>query len=255
MINSLIDTHVHLEMKQFDTDRGAVVARARQAGVGMITVGIDLESSACAVQLANEYGICAAVGIHPHEARRYSADLNRGLARLEELAQDGRVVALGEMGLDYYRDYSPREDQLKLFRSQLQLAKRLGKPVVVHDRQADEDILATLKEVGVRGVVHSFSSPMEVAEEFLKLDLRLGFSGPLTFPKAGQRYVVRRIPLERILVETDAPFLTPTPHRGRRNEPSYVRYVAQAVAELKGASLDDVAERTTRNAEELFGLG
>lgn len=254
MTSSLIDTHVHLEMEQFEPDRGAVVARAGAAGIGIITVGIDLESSARAVELADEYGIYAAVGVHPHEARRYSADVEGALARVEELAQDRRVVALGEMGLDYYRHYSPHEDQLRLFQAQLDLAAELDKPVIVHDRQADEELLKVLRGAGARGVVHSFSSDLEVAEELLELGFYLGFSGPITFPKARQRYVIKKIPLERVLLETDAPFLTPAPHRGRRNEPGYLRYIARAVAELEGLTLERVAEETTRNAAALFGL-
>jgi TatD DNase family protein len=163
-------------------------------------------------------------------------------------------VALGEIGLDYYRNYSPREDQLRVFHAQLELAARLDKPVIVHDRQADEDILAGLGRAGVRGVVHSFSSGLEVAQGLLGLGLYLGFSGPVTFPKARQQYVVKHVPLERLLLETDAPFLTPLPHRGKRNEPSYLRYIARAVAKLTGLALEKVAEQTTRNAIALFAL-
>lgn len=250
----MIDTHLHLEMREFDPDRGAVVARAKAAGIGLITVGIDLESSARAVALAEEHKIYAAVGVHPHEAKRYAADLEGMLARLEELARAERVVALGEMGLDYYRNYSPREEQLRVFRAQLELAAKLDKPVIVHDRQADEDILAILREAGVPGVVHSFSSGLEVAEALLGLGLYLGFSGPVTFPKARQQYVIKRVPLERLLLETDAPFLTPAPHRGKRNEPAYLRYIARAVAELKRVAVDEVGRQTTANAGELFRL-
>ncbi len=256
----LIDTHVHLEMEQFEPDREAVIARAKAAGIGLIiTVGIDLCSSARAVELANEHKIYAAVGIHPHEAKRYSTDLEGALKRLEELARAERVVALGEMGLDYYRNLSPRADQLRLFRAQLELAAKLAKPVIVHDRQADEAILAVLEGAGaggarVRGVVHSFSSSLEVAEALLGLGLYLGFSGPVTFPRARQRYVLKRVPLERILLETDAPFLTPLPHRGKRNEPLYVRYIARAIAELRGIAEEEVGQQTTANARELFKI-
>jgi TatD DNase family protein len=252
--NRLIDTHAHLDLPQFDRDRVAVVARAREEGIGVITVGIDLESSRKAIRLAKGYKIYAAVGIHPHEAKRYSRDLDEALKELEELAEAERVVAIGEIGLDYYRNLSPREDQVRLFQAQLELAERMDKPVVVHDREADEEVLAILRGAGARGVVHSFSSPLRVAEEFLELGLYLGFSGPVTFPKAPQRAAVREIPLERILVETDAPYLTPVPHRGKRNEPVYVRYVAQAVAELKGIAVKDVEKQTTENAKKLFNI-
>ncbi|MFQ6116666.1 MAG: TatD family hydrolase [Candidatus Bipolaricaulia bacterium] len=248
----LIDTHAHLDLPQFDRDRVRVIARAREEGIQVITVGIDLGSSGKAVRLAKGYKIHAAVGIHPHEAKRYAGDLEGTLAKLEELARAERVVAIGEIGLDYYRDLSPREAQLRIFRAQLELAERLGLPVIVHDREADEDSLAVLRETDVQGVVHSFSSPLKVAEELLRLGLYLGFSGPVTFHGAPQRAVVARVPLERTLVETDAPYLTPVPYRGRRNEPRYVRYVAQAIAELRGLAEEEVAERTTENAEKLF---
>jgi len=251
--NRLIDTHAHLDLPQFDRDRVRVIARARREGIGIITVGIDLESSRKAVRLAKGYKVYAAVGIHPHEAKRYSKDLDEALRKLEELTEAERVVAIGETGLDYYRNLSPRQDQVKLFQAQLELAERLDLPVIVHDREADREILAILREARVRGVVHSFSSPLEVAERLLEQGFYLGFSGPVTFPKAPQREVVREVPLERILVETDAPYLTPVPHRGRRNEPAYVRYVAQAIAELRGLAEEKVARQTTENAGRLFG--
>jgi TatD DNase family protein len=248
----LIDTHAHLDLPQFDRDRAAMIARAREEGIGIITVGIDLESSQRAVRLARGYKIWAAVGIHPHEAKGHVEDLEGTLAVLEELAQEERVVAIGEIGLDYYRNLSPKEGQLQVFRAQLELARRLDLPVIVHDREADEDVLPILKEAGARGVVHSFSSPLKVAEELLASGLYLGFSGPVTFPGAAQREVVAQVPLERVLVETDAPYLTPVPYRGRRNEPRYVRYVAQAIAELKGIAVDEVEKQTTKNARRLF---
>ena len=252
-VNRLIDTHAHLDLPQFERDRARVVARAREAGIGMITVGIDLESSRRAVRLAKGYKIYAAVGVHPHEAERYRGSLERTLKELEELARAERVVALGEIGLDYYRNLSPREAQVEVFRAQLRLAERLDLPVVVHDREADEDILAILREADVPGVVHSFSSTLEVAEELIELGFYLGFSGPVTFPRAPQREVVTQVQMERILVETDAPYLTPVPYRGRRNEPAYVRHVARAIAALRGLPEEEVARQTTENAGRLFG--
>lgn len=251
----LVDTHAHLDMPQFEPDRAEVIARAREQGVQIITVGIELESSRRAVALAEEFGLYAAVGVHPHEARRYADDLEGMCAELRALAAHERVVALGEMGLDFYRNYSPREAQLRVLRAQLELARELGKPVILHDRKADEELLAMLEGYRPQGVVHSFSSSPAAAERFLKLGLYLGLSGPLTFRRARQRELaIVGVPLERALVETDAPFLTPVPHRGRRNEPAYVRHVAQALAELHRCSFAEVCRVTTANAGRLFGL-
>lgn len=249
----LIDTHAHLEMAQFEPDRAEVIARAKGQGIQVITVGIDLGSSREAIALAEEFDLYAAVGVHPHEARRYP-DLEGLKAELRELAAHPRVVALGEMGLDFYRNYSPREAQLKVLKAQLELAQELKKPVILHDRKADEELLKLLEEYRPQGVVHSFSSSLEVAERLLELGLYLGFSGPLTFPRARQRAVAAAVSLERILLETDAPFLTPAPHRGKRNEPAYVHHVAEALAALQQRSLDEVCQVTTANAVRLFRL-
>ena len=252
----LIDTHAHLDMPQFDPDRAEVIARAHEQGVQVITVGIDLESSRRAVALAEEFGLYAAVGVHPHEARRYAGDLEGLKEELRALAAHERVVALGELGLDFYRNYSPREAQLQVLKAQLELARELKRPVILHDRKADEELLALLEgyRPRLRGVVHSFSSSPDIAGRFLELGLYLGLSGPLTFGRARQRRLIPGVPLERTLVETDAPFLTPVPHRGRRNEPAYVRYVAQALAELHRRPLSEVCRVTTENAIRLFGL-
>jgi TatD DNase family protein len=261
----LIDTHCHLDHPQFDADREAVIARARQAGVmRMITIGTGLLSSREAVALAECFeGVYAAVGIHPHEAKDCD---DTALAELEQLAQHPKVVAIGEIGLDFYRDWSPREAQAWAFEAQLALATRLGLPVIIHDRDAHEAVLETLRRwttgdgVGAqfiapahRGVLHSFSGGTAVAEAALAPGFCLGFTGPVTFPKANElREVVAAVPLERILVETDAPFLTPQANRGRRNEPAYVRFVAEGVAGVKGLSFEAVAAQTTANAEALF---
>ncbi len=250
----LIDTHAHLEMPQFEPDRVEVIARAREEGIGIITVGIDLETSKRAIALAEEFQLYAAVGVHPHEARYHFHDLKRLQTELRELAAHPRAVALGEMGLDFYRNYSPREAQLGVLQAQLELAQELDKPVILHDREADEELLKLLEEYRPRGVVHSFSSSKAVAERLLALGLYLGFSGPVTFPEARQRRVAAEVPLERTLIETDAPFLTPVPHRGKRNEPAYVRYVAEALAELHRCPLDEVHRITTENAVRLFKL-
>lgn len=252
----LIDTHVHLDSKRFDPDRGEVIQRALEAGIQMITVGTDIASSEAAIKIAQEYGIYAAVGIHPHEAHRFVHDdkLDRGvLAQLETLLQQERVVAVGEIGLDYFKNYSPREAQLIALREQLALAERFDKPVVIHNREAEGDLIEVLRGFEVGGVVHSFTGAL--AHEILNLGLYLGVNGIVTFPNSGGlREAVRVIPKDRLLLETDAPFLAPAPYRGKRNEPLYVRHVAERVAKLRGLSLEELTEATTRNALRLFRL-
>ncbi|MER3457785.1 MAG: hydrolase TatD [Chloroflexota bacterium] len=249
----LVDTHCHLDHPRFDADIGAVIARAHEAGVlRMVTIGTGLPSSRAAVALAERYaGVYAAVGVHPHEAKDWDAAT---LAELEQLARHPKVVAIGEIGLDFYRDWSPRQAQARAFEAQLALAQQLGLPVIIHDREAHEAVLATLRAYApVRGVLHSFSGDAQVAEAALALGLYLGISGSVTFPKADAlRQVVALAPLERLLIETDAPYLTPQAHRGRRNEPAYVRYVAEEAAAVKGFPLEVVAAQTTANAEALF---
>ena len=230
-----------------------MIARAQEQGIQVITIGIDLDSSRRAIALAEEFGLYAAVGVHPHEARHYP-DFKGLKAELRELATHPRAVALGEMGLDFYRNYSPREAQLEVLKGQLELAQELRKPVILHNREADEELLAILEEYRPQGVMHSFSGSLALAERLLELGLYLGFSGPVTFPKARQRAVAAAVPLERVLVETDAPFLTPAPHRGKRNEPAYVRYVAEALAALQHRTLDEICQATTENAIRLFRL-
>ncbi|MFQ6110916.1 MAG: YchF/TatD family DNA exonuclease, partial [Nitrospinota bacterium] len=254
----LFDSHVHLEMGQFERDREAVVARAQAAGVEYIlTVGSSLPSSRRAIEIARHHpGVFAAVGVHPHESKTMG---KRTAGHLSRLAKSKKVVAVGEIGLDYYRNYSPRDLQQHRFREQLGLARTLTLPVIVHNRAAERDILSILREENaweIRGVIHCFSGEYELAKEFLDLGFFISLAGPLTFEKsAGLRDAVKRIPLEALLLETDAPYLAPHPHRGRRNEPAYLRHTAQSLAELKGLSLEDVARVTTLNARVLLGLG
>jgi TatD DNase family protein len=270
----LIDSHCHLDQPHFDADRKAVVARAAAGGVTrLINPGVDLPSSRVAVVLAQQYeGIFAAVGVHPHDAKTLDA---AALAELKALTQSYRNVAIGEIGLDYYRNLSPRIVQRRAFEAQLDLAAELGLPVIVHDRDAHADILAMLSSwsssLDARrpmlksraGVLHSFSGDVALAERALALGFYIGISGPVTYPgltaRAGKsahqvREVVRAVPLERLLIETDAPYLTPQPHRGQRNEPAYARFVAQAVAEARELTLEQVAAQTSANAVALFGL-
>ena len=250
-----MDTHAHLDDKAFDKDRAAVISRCAALSLGIVTIGSSVTSSCAAVRLAGRHrGIWATVGIHPHNAS--SLD-EAALRELERLAKDERVVGIGEIGLDYYRDLSPRPCQRDAFRAQLALAVRLDLPVCIHNRESTDDMLSILRDAEtIRGVVHSFLGDGELANEFLGLGLHLGIGGPLTFPKNGiLRDAVRAVPLDRIVLETDCPYLTPVPYRGRRNEPPYVTYVAETIAELKGIDPDDIAATTTKNALRLFGVG
>jgi TatD DNase family protein len=246
-------------LPQFDADREAVIARAAENGIThIINPGVDVPSSRAAVELARQHkSFYAAVGVHPHDAKTLGTD---GLGHLKSLAQSGKVVAIGEIGLDYYRNLSPRDVQRRAFQAQLELATDLGLPVIVHDREAHDDVLAILKDWRVQwsrtvGVLHSFSGDVALAESVLALGFYIGVSGPVTYRNADRlREVVRAAPLERLLIETDAPYLAPHPHRGQRNEPGYVRLVAQAIAEIKHLSREQVTTQTGVNACVLFGL-
>ncbi|MBI5490624.1 MAG: YchF/TatD family DNA exonuclease [Deltaproteobacteria bacterium] len=256
----LFDAHAHLDFDDFSGETDAVLARARAAGlVGIVTVGAGrgLDGQDAAVALAARHpDVWATVGIHPHDARQ--AD-ETALARIRELAARPRVVAIGEIGLDYHYDHSPRPQQRQAFAAQLRLARELRLPIVVHTREAEDDTLAVLVDEGaaeVGGLLHCFSGGERLARAALSLGLHFSFSGVLTFPKAdGLRDVARRVvPIERSLVETDAPFLAPVPLRGKRCEPAWVVHTAAKLAEVHGLSLEDVARITTRNARRLYRL-
>lgn len=251
----LIDTHAHVDMGHYDDDREEVVERAKNEGTGFINMGLNIDSSKKSVSLAETNdGVYAGVGFHPHEASRFGSSDPK---RLRKLSRSDSVVAIGEIGLDYYRDNSPRKDQREAFRTQLDLACELGLPVSVHNRSSTEDLLRLLKEGDEvpQGVSHSFFGDYELGMEFIDLGFYLGLSGPLTFSGEKElKEAVKRFPLDRLVLETDCPFLTPVPHRGERNEPSYVSHVAKEVAKIKGISEEEVAERTTENAMRLFDL-
>jgi TatD DNase family protein len=255
----LIDSHCHLEEERFTTDRDAVISRAVEAHVTrMITIGASggMQANDDAIAVAERHAaVFATVGVHPHEASIVDAD---ALARLEGLARHPRVVAVGETGLDYYYDNSPRAAQREAFRSFVALARRLSLPLVVHLREADTDALAVLRDekaAEVGGVIHCFSSDRAAAQAFLDLEFDISFSGIVTFKKADElRAVAAMVPADRFMVETDAPYLAPVPFRGRRNEPAYVVSTAAAVAEARRQSLGDVAALTTANAERRFRL-
>jgi len=252
---TLIDTHAHLDSSDYNADRAAVIARAFTASIGVITVGVDLPSSEAAVTLAKRHRfIWAGVGVHPHEAKTFDGKGRKGL---EELTKNEKVVAIGEIGLDYYRDLSPRKAQRHAFREQLTLARRVKLPVIIHNRESTNDLLGILNDLSspYRGVIHSFLGDASLAKEFLALGFHLGIGGPVTFKQNETlREAVKEIPLERILVETDSPYLTPLPHRGKRNEPAYVRYVAETVARIKEIPVGEVEKQTTKNAIDLFSL-
>ncbi len=251
------DTHAHLDLDPLCRGEEAVVRRAREAGVSrIVTVGIDPESSERAVAIAHRHGgVFASVGIHPHDAKDCSGE---ALGRIEELSRCDQVVAIGETGLDFYRDRSPRDAQRAAFREQIRLARRTGLPVVVHDRDAHAECLAILKEEKageVGGIFHCFSGDLAMAREAVRMNFLVSVPGAITY-RGAERQVeaVRGIPLDHLLIETDCPFLAPVPHRGKTNEPSFVPLVAEAVARIRGLSPEDVGRVTTRNALRLFRI-
>ena len=253
----LIDTHCHLGDPAFDPDRDAVLERARGAGVGhVVVVGTTVEDSERVLSLARARpGLSATAGVHPHEAKMWSP---AAAARLKALLALPEVVAVGETGLDYHYDHSPRDAQRRAFEAQLALGAELGKPVVVHARESDEDLAALVREWGERVpalVLHSFSAGPSVFDAGLQVGAYFSFSGMVTFRSWKQTGCVSACPADRLLVETDAPYLAPVPHRGRRNEPAFVREVAQALAGARGEPYDAVVRQTTANARRVFGAG
>jgi TatD DNase family protein len=256
-VTALVDTHAHLHDAAFDDDRAAVLARARAAGVGaFLTIGTDVPTSEAAVALAGaEPDVYAAVGIHPHDAATATP---AALARIAELARVPKVVAVGELGLDYYRDLSPRDAQRAALVAQLRLARAVGKPVLLHCREAHADLLevcAAEAVTGGGGILHCFSGDLAVARRGLELGLFISIAGPVTYPSARRlAEVVRALPLDRLVVETDCPYLPPQPWRGQRNEPAYLPVTAARVAELLGQPAAAVAAATTANAVRLLGL-
>lgn len=254
----LVDTHAHLEMTQFDADREAVLERAREAGLlYIVSVGSDVDGCRGAMQLARQYDyIYAAVGIHPHEVK----DITEAVYdELREMAKDPKVVAWGEVGLDYHYLYSPMDVQQVRFREQIKMAREFKLPIIVHDREAHDDTMRILKEEKAGengGVLHCFSGDLQMAMDAIDMGFLISIAGPVTFKKSEEyRRMVAEIPIESLLIETDAPYLTPEPFRGRRNEPAYVKYVAETIATVKGLTVQDVSRITTLNAMALFGIG
>ena len=250
----LIDSHAHIQLDRFDPDREAVLERAQEAGVhAILVIGFDLQTSCGAIALAEKYDqIYATVGMHPHDAKSLDDETMR---IFRDIAVHPKVVALGEMGLDYYRNLSPRSVQKVSFERQLDLAEELDLPIVVHNREAYHDILPILqaRHGGVRGVMHCFSGDVETMHQSLALGFYIGIGGPVTYRKSDAlQQVAREIPADALLVETDCPWLAPQFQRGKRNEPAYVRATAAKIAELRGMSLEEIGEITTQNFEELF---
>jgi TatD DNase family protein len=253
--NGVIDTHCHLDMLSGEEELGAIIYSANGVGVKqIITVGIDLQSSQKAVQYAEQYpGVYATIGVHPHNVASITDSY---LEQLIKLAEHPKVVAYGEIGLDFVKMYAPKETQLEQFEKQVEIAKDLELPLVIHDREAHDDILHMLKKFSpfpAGGVMHCFSGELRYAEEILALGFYISIPGVVTFNKTNElQKVVQHIPLASILIETDAPFLAPVPMRGRKNKPDYLLYTVQKIAELKEASLDTVARITSENAVKLF---
>jgi TatD DNase family protein len=251
----LIDSHAHLEMKEFDSDRSDVIERARLAGVdGIVTVGTNLRLSRRALSVARQYeNIYASVGIHPHDVAK--AD-EKTLDEIKLLAKDPKVVAYGEIGLDFFRNISPREKQTAMFNRQLDLSLDLKLPVIIHDRDAHEETLRMVKASGVRrGVFHCFSGDHVMARRCLDLGFYISVPGVVTFEKSTVLHeVVRQVPLDSILLETDCPYLAPVPFRGKRNEPSFIVHTAKKVAVIKGMDWEEVALTASRNTRKLFGI-
>lgn len=249
------DSHCHLTAEQFEADRDEVIQRAQDAGVTrMLTLATDVESSRAVIALAERHtGVYAAVGIHPESVGRVT---NQDLDTLRDLARHPRVVAIGEIGLDYYWDKTTAGLQQDYFEKQLELAAELNLPVAVHDREAHAALMETLgrkRDLNVRGVLHAFSGDVEMARKAFELGFVVSFGGPITFKNNKQApELIRALPLEKMLVETDSPFLAPHPLRGKRNEPAYVKRVAEWIAELKGLSSEQVATQTTINAQTLL---
>lgn len=254
----LIDTHAHLDSPKFDGDREEMIARAQAAGIDtIVNIGFNRETIPTTMKLTEQYPfIFAAVGWHPTDA--VDMKLEEDLAWIESLCANPKVVAIGEIGLDYYWDTSPKDLQHTVFRQQIRLARKLNKPIVIHNRDAHEDIVRILREEKaseVGGIMHCFSGSWEMAKLCLDMNFYISFGGPVTFKNARvPKEVLANVPMDRLLVETDAPYLTPHPHRGQRNESAYVRLVAETAAEIKGLNLEEIAIITSDNARRCLGL-
>lgn len=250
----LIDSHCHLYMGSWAKNLDIVLARAKERGIGkIICPGIDIDSSWRSVAIANKYKeVYAAAGIHPHDAENAPADF---INQLRDILAQPKVVAIGEIGLDYYRNISDADTQRTVFKKQLQLAKDMDLPVIVHNRNADNDIIHIIRQVGqIRGVAHCFSSDLTTAKILIDLGFYISFAGNVTYIKSGLSEIAKDIPLDRLLIETDAPFLSPRPYRGKENEPSRLKYIADKLSESLGVAYEIFALATKNNTETLFNI-
>ena len=257
----IIDTHAHLDVADYNEDREVVIQRARENGVQyMLNIGCDIESSYRSKELAEQYDfIYATAGIHPHDVKSIDKDT---YSNLKQLLLHPKVIALGEIGLDFFKNYSPYDLQRTHFHKQIQLACEMNKPIIIHSRDAKEDIIHILSEFYPKdptahsGIFHCFSGDQELADKALEMGFYISFSGSITFKKAeALREVAKTIPADRLFVETDCPYLTPVPHRGKRNEPSYVNFTTEKLAEIRGLKIEDIQRTITLNFFELFGIG
>ncbi len=254
MYSNIFDTHAHYDDSRFDEDRNELLSCLNEKGVShVVNCGCDLKSSLSTVKLSEKYDfIYAAIGVHAHEAEEATES---DLAEIENLYEKNKVVAVGEIGLDYHYDFSPRERQLEVFKRQLILANKLNLPVIVHDREAHEDTMNLLKKYKPKGVVHCFSGSAEMAKEIVKLGMYIGIGGAVTFKNAKKPVeVVEYLPLDRLLLETDAPYMTPVPFRGQRCDSAHIAYTAEKIAEIKGIDVQKLIDICNENAKRLFNV-
>ncbi len=253
-----IDTHAHLFYPNFNGEIDQIIERANTAGVQKIIVpGTDLATSKKAIDLAEQYeSVYAAVGVHPHDTKEWKDEF---IETLEDFSKHPKVVAIGEIGLDYYYDFSPKETQIIAFKSQIELAIKINLPIIVHNRESNDDVMNTIREYkdsNLRAQFHCFAGSAEDAKELIGLGHYISFTGNITFKKAESlREILKQVELDRLLLETDSPFMTPEPYRGKRNEPSNVLLVAEKIAEVHQVSLEKVLEATNNNVLKLFGIG
>ncbi|KYO67270.1 putative deoxyribonuclease YcfH [Thermovenabulum gondwanense] len=248
-----LDVHAHIDDEAFNNDRYELIEKIKREGVFFINAGVDVESSALSVELSKNENVYAAVGVHPHEA----AKTNKGfIDELKRFSKNSKVVAIGEVGLDYHYNFSPKQKQLGVFKEQLYLAGELNLPVVVHDREAHEDVLKLLEEVGTQKVMlHCFSGDLYMAEEALKKGYYFSFGGSMTFKKnEGGREIIKKLPVKRTFLETDSPYLTPEPFRGKRNDPTFIKIIYDYFAQLKETGLNEIKKLMRENAAEFFGI-
>jgi len=249
-----IDAHAHLDAEAFDKDRDEVLKKIKDSGIHVINAGSDIDSSAFSLKLAREHDfIYACVGVHPHDSERAPKDY---LDTLYDMAKAPKVLAIGEIGLDYHYDFSDREIQKKVFKEQLALARELDLPVVVHDREAHQDTLEIIKKSGIsRGLMHCYSGSLELAQEYIKLGFYFSLGGTITFKNAKKpKESAAKIPLDKILLETDCPYLSPEPFRGKRNDPTNIPIIARAMAELRSISVEEIEKAIEENTRRLFGI-